>query len=774
MVAKQFLLGLGVGALMAGGVLPAQEKLPGVEAIPQNPKAFLEKDYRHELHAWEKRMLLTPAQKRWEGKSWAAEASVLAEELLRQSELEGANVSDYLIPLAPRFRPLMEGAGDDPLIQVLAAEALYEERRNWRDSEKALERAMGLASGSPAALEQRILHGAILQKAKRGLSVKAERARLLEAAIRAVGDGSYESADEVVFVRQQIQSMDAADTQNPDDLVRWQKAVTGSSWPEWVKLTLEGFGEVELAWLKRSSGWADNVNREQWRGFAEHLKVARDILAKANRLRPDRPEAASNMIRVCMGESVDIAELRGWFDRAVSAQFDYMPAYQAILWAYRPRWLGSHELMLAFGRACAETKRYDTAVPSRLMTACLDVTGEVKNPIAVFRHELVKESLSALSKGYLEQLGTSPLTHAMRVSNAAMCAWLADDDATAAKALKAAGPQLHPVAVTYLNGMMMHEKMLRAEVAADVGDYGEAIRAAANPAPGATLKQMAEVLAKIDEKGLNADALAYLKEGRDMVGFEADLEKGRWVPVKPQKHLTNYYITGGHWSVEEDGTLLAVGDDTFWAKMIFRVPTKADLEMRFDVSFEIPKETAINAKSYGFGPMLRWLPETMNDDENGVRFTVFKHSDGYQCAQAYRSDPELGTPDRTVKLQPLNKFSVRMAEGMISYDLNDRSITSRYSLKKLNVENEAGFIGFSTYRLPWGGKVKIQNIEVRKITGKELVSQVKKVADPAPVERSVTPPESKPLWKNKGFQAALLGGLIVIALLMQRFMKTRE
>lgn len=774
MLFKSFLAMVGGAVVMMAGTLQAQPSGPEMDPIPQDPQAFLEKDHRAKVHAWQKRKLLEPAKQRWAGQPWADEATALVEEMFSQEALEGFNVTDFSAPLAARFRALAEKAGNDPLIQALAAESLYEERLNWRDSAKVLERALNLAGQAPAALEQRVIQTAMTQTSRRGYKTKELKARLLEATTRAVADGSFDAEDDAVFLRYQMQGVDVADTQNPDDLVRWQKAVADSPWSEWVKLTLEGHGEVELAWLKRSSGWANTVSREQWRGFAEHLKVARDVLGRAYRLSPRRPEAASQMIRVCMGEDVDLSETRSWFDRAVSAQFDYMSAYQALLWVYRPRWGGSHELMLAFGKACAKTKRYDTGVPSRLMAACLDVTSEVRNPVVVFRHDLVKEALSTLSKGYLDQQGTPPHTHAMRVSNAVMCSWLADDDVTAARGLKAAGDKMHPAAVAYLNGMMMHEKMLRSEVAADVGDYGEAVKAIANPAPGTSLPQMIEAFAKIDTKDLSEDAKSYVKDGYDMLSFEKSLEPGEWVPLKPQKYLSSFYMTGGQWTVEDDGTLVATGDDTFWTKLMFRPFSKSDLEMRCDIEFDIPKETEINASSWGFGPALRWMPETSDQDEGGVRFTTFTHKDGYVCAQAYNGDADKGSPDRTVKLQPVNKFSARMAEGLVSFDLNDRSIASRFAMKKMGAVNEGGFLGFTSYRLPWGGKVKIRNIEVRKITGKDLAPQAKKSADPAPAHRSTTGPEPTPLWKNKGFQAALMGGLIVIALLMQRFMKSRE
>ena len=58
----------------------------------------------------------------------------------------------------------------------------------------------------------------------------------------------------------------------------------------------------------------------------------------------------------------------------------------------RPRWGGSFPLILAFGKACAATKRHDTLVPSRLMVAAMDVVSAVYDAHSVFHVPGVKET----------------------------------------------------------------------------------------------------------------------------------------------------------------------------------------------------------------------------------------------------------------------------------------------------------------------------------------------------------------------------------------------
>src|SRR4030095_12205638 len=96
------------------------------------------------------------------------------------------------------------------------------------------------------------------------------------------------------------------------------------------------------------------------------------------KLRPDMPFAASQMITVAMAGAGEESEtMRLWFDRAVAAQYDYDEAYTSMLWGLLPRWGGTHVRMLAFGGACARTRRFDTAIPADLNTAARQIANEL-------------------------------------------------------------------------------------------------------------------------------------------------------------------------------------------------------------------------------------------------------------------------------------------------------------------------------------------------------------------------------------------------------------
>ncbi|MCM8540531.1 MAG: hypothetical protein NE328_09670 [Lentisphaeraceae bacterium] len=143
----------------------------------------------------------------------------------------------------------------------------------------------------------------------------------------------------------------------------------------WLKELTSGMYHTEKAWHFRGGGYANTVKEEGWKEFGKHLKIAAEHLKKAHSLKPENPEAASKLIAISMGGGTK-EPVRFWFDKAVAAELDHEAAYRAILWAYRPRWGGSHEKMLSFGRECIETGQYDTIVPSMMIEAIKDIKSE--------------------------------------------------------------------------------------------------------------------------------------------------------------------------------------------------------------------------------------------------------------------------------------------------------------------------------------------------------------------------------------------------------------
>lgn len=144
----------------------------------------------------------------------------------------------------------------------------------------------------------------------------------------------------------------------------------------WIYNLVLGIHETRLGWEARGTGFAGTVSREGWKGLAEHLAKARAHLEQAIRLEPAYPEPAGAMIPVAMGMGNDECKMRDWFDRAISAQIDYLPAWKNYVYGLYPRWFGSQSDMYEFGRQALATGRFDTAVPMFLLEVVDDIKGD--------------------------------------------------------------------------------------------------------------------------------------------------------------------------------------------------------------------------------------------------------------------------------------------------------------------------------------------------------------------------------------------------------------
>jgi len=171
----------------------------------------------------------------------------------------------------------------------------------------------------------------------------------------------------------------------------------------WLTEYVQGCQSVEDAWKARGSDWANTVTDEGWKGFEQNIAVARKHLTKSWQLNPHDPAAAAEMVTVCMAENEQTDTMRTWFDRSVAADFDYIDAYSKLALGLRPRWLGNFAEMTAFGRECAATGRYDTAVPYIFVTSEMHIAEDSDNPAAPFEDQKLDSEILAVLDKYFEE-----------------------------------------------------------------------------------------------------------------------------------------------------------------------------------------------------------------------------------------------------------------------------------------------------------------------------------------------------------------------------------
>lgn len=170
----------------------------------------------------------------------------------------------------------------------------------------------------------------------------------------------------------------------------------------WLQNLFIGTNEIDIAWRKRGSGWSNDVTEEGWKGFKEHLAIARQRLTKAYDMHPNLPYAAAEMVAVSMADGGDPERM--WFDRAIAADIECQWAYSSYAVSLSSRWGGSKEQMLDFADECLATKRFDTWVPFQyFITWRIMVQNEENWDLAMFRGSpRIYKSMLELWNGYIE------------------------------------------------------------------------------------------------------------------------------------------------------------------------------------------------------------------------------------------------------------------------------------------------------------------------------------------------------------------------------------
>jgi cytohesin len=124
-----------------------------------------------------------------------------------------------------------------------------------------------------------------------------------------------------------------------------------------------------LAWEARGAGFASEVTEEGWRLFHERGQRAHADLEAVRRAVPLCWDANTKLIWVATGEGLGHEYARARLEEALAACPTAARPYSELLWSLTPRWGGSRAALLALGRECAATERYDTRIPEVLILA---------------------------------------------------------------------------------------------------------------------------------------------------------------------------------------------------------------------------------------------------------------------------------------------------------------------------------------------------------------------------------------------------------------------
>lgn len=152
-----------------------------------------------------------------------------------------------------------------------------------------------------------------------------------------------------------------------------------ANWPdEATTWLLKGEAYHLMGSIYRGQGYADTVTKEGWKGFYDCLAVEEKALNQAWKLNPTDARIAVEGIWLELGQGKGRDRMELWFNRAMENDPEDSDACSAKLYYLEPKWYGSKEDMLEFGRECVQNTNWSGTVPLTLVdahyTICNDYT----------------------------------------------------------------------------------------------------------------------------------------------------------------------------------------------------------------------------------------------------------------------------------------------------------------------------------------------------------------------------------------------------------------
>jgi hypothetical protein len=592
---------------------------------------------------------------------------------------------------------------DDPLVWMVTGVNTFE----LHEATRRMERAVAGFENSKYQAYPKFFANVYLATELGGESPRIPS--LDEVALRyfkqALADGSFQPGDEEEVADVLVSDWGKSFFARNGDAVC--KAVRQSGEYPWLALVLEGELETDVAWKLRGSGFANTVTSEGWEGFASHLSKARTALTQAWEIHPGWPLAPSQMIYVSLGDA-DVGQMRTWFDRTLSAQIDYWPAWWHMRWGLRPRWYGSHAAMLALGVLALDTKRFDTDVPRVLFDCIKDIEIELQLPPGkhIYGRSDIWPHLKRMYEGYLAEPSQAQWRDGWRSTYAAV-AYLAGDYNAAREQLEAVNWKPVPENLT---GWGVDLSLMPLKVAALTGTAGAKVEAAEE---SYDLRDLAEAIELYTKLNTAADTDEQTREfcGRRLAALQQEklLAKGEWIDLMPADDKDpNWVFWGGKLRRLSDGALEVESGPSGHG---FYSRTRVGRDFEVTGEFEVVHSST---KDFQAGLMMG-LPDSHNSVWYGFRMKrnvfegqVVSFSSGWT---RHQSAVKTALNDTT------NSFRFRMQANVADAWLNGNKVLHQDSgTNAVNLYNDS-MLGIGAFNDMNETVIRYRNVKARRVTG---------------------------------------------------------
>jgi hypothetical protein len=126
---------------------------------------------------------------------------------------------------------------------------------------------------------------------------------------------------------------------------------------------------VKLGWFARGNGYANTVTQDGERDFEKNLAGAEDAVNHAWKINPQDVRIPQQMMDVLLGQGGERDRMETWFNRGMQLDPNNYQICTSKLYYLEPKWYGSREDMLAFGRECVTNANWGGNVPLILADA---------------------------------------------------------------------------------------------------------------------------------------------------------------------------------------------------------------------------------------------------------------------------------------------------------------------------------------------------------------------------------------------------------------------
>lgn len=611
--------------------------------------------------------------------------------------------------LASECAELIKQGVDDPLIYWLQCWAIHDSTRDFPACAAAFKRGYNHQLAQTILPAVRYLLIVTFEDIRRDAGQKGDDRTydrpLMECAKLSLLDGSYLEEDEEILAENLV-PLFYEEVFTTDE----KKVAEICGTPlksKYAQLMLKGAFELRKGRLGQGSA------TDPFDGSVgvQHMKQAVEKFRAAWELKPQYPQPATNMldISIVAGKEVE-EESAEWFNRALTAQFDYLPAYKAWLNGLLPRWGGSHEKMLDFGIMCARTHRYDTQVPYYFFKILGDVLDDSNLGRKVFKDVIVKETAMALSEQKVKD-ARNEVQRENALSMLGIHAWACEEYARATEVLKSQPKRFNRPAIIVMLPFKTNERDIRGESELYAHDLKDEWEKAESAWKAKQLEEAARLYeALLTKPGGSENELVASKLAS--VRFEQEFAKGGWVSLNIEPRLLCWQLDKGNWTATKEGVLtnVGMGDSAF---ILHNGRIGDDFQMRG--VFEIKGARA----EAGMGVMLGY-----GRDEESARWVSCVHQFERIGSRVEMLD---GKFDSTVDDALLGdgvgrfEFEITCHDGRITYAVNGCKVYSDCAaydtlepfppLKRMR----DGRVGLGHLLCPSGATTSLMKAEVRRL-----------------------------------------------------------